>query len=421
MKATTVRKHIGTTILSRPTIWFGAILACCLGQNLHPALAAPGSWTRKAPMPMALDAHASCEVDGILYVIGGHKDVGVYTQLPTLFAYDPKTDSWTRKKDMPTARRWPAACVVDGVIYVIGGGGMFSPALNALEAYDPKTDTWMAKAHFPAARSSVAACAVDGIIYGIGGVIGTISAGNMQALATVEAYDPKTDQWTPKTRLPKAAAFHLANAVDGLIYVFSEKDTFAYDPKTDRWTRKAPIPTWSLNSLFATSSVVDGIAYLFGGSSDDGWTTYDLTLAYDPVQNRFTAKRKIPVTCEAAATATIDGKIYHSGGANQDPVMRPVGAVYYDSLWVFDPQGGVTPQLLSLNRESPDRVRLAWQGEAGRLYGVESKLNLATGTWTRINFSTGSNSILATNELVEATCPVPSADTSRFFRVLEAN
>ena len=81
----------------------------------------------------------------------------------------------------------------------------------------------------------------------------------------------------------------------------------------------------------------------------------------------------------------------------------------------------MTPQISGLTIESPDRVRLAWQGEVGRLYGVESKLNLATGPWTRINFSTGSNSILATNALVEATCAVPSADTSRFFRVLEAN
>jgi len=71
MKAITVRKHIGTTLLSRPTIWFGAILACCLGHHLNSASAAPGSWTRKANMPMALDAHASCEVDGILDVVPG--------------------------------------------------------------------------------------------------------------------------------------------------------------------------------------------------------------------------------------------------------------------------------------------------------------------------------------------------------------
>ena len=36
-------------------------------------------------------------------------------------------------------------------------------------------------------------------------------------------------------------------------------------------------------------------------------------------------------------------------------------------------------------------------------------------------FSAGTNSILATNGVVEATCTVPSPDTNRFFRVLEAD
>ena len=71
MKAITVRKYIGTTIRSRRTICFGAILAGCLGQSLHPALAAPGSWNRKADMPIARGGHAACEVDGVLYVIPG--------------------------------------------------------------------------------------------------------------------------------------------------------------------------------------------------------------------------------------------------------------------------------------------------------------------------------------------------------------
>jgi N-acetylneuraminic acid mutarotase len=227
MNATTMKKHLTPTIPSRRLIGPLTVFACCLCLNSQPALAAPGSWTLKAPMPTAFDAHASCEVDGILYVIGGHKDVGVYTQLPTLFAYDPKTDSWTRKRDMPTARRWPGACAVDGIIYVIGGGCMFSPATNAVEAYDPKTDTWVTKAHLPTARSGVGACAVDGIIYAIGGAIGTIGAGGMQGLATVEAYDPKTDQWSPKKALPTPCPFAAANAVNGIIYTFFDKGTFA--------------------------------------------------------------------------------------------------------------------------------------------------------------------------------------------------
>ena len=127
------------------------------------------------------------------------------------------------------------------------------------------------------------------------------------------------------------------------------------------------------------------------------------------------------MTCEAAACATIGGKIYLSGGANQDPIKHPVGAVYYDSLWVFDPQGGVTPKIKSLTIENTNSVRLVRQGEPGRLYGVQSTVDLAKGQWTWVNFSTATNSILATNALVEATCAASPADPKRFFQILEAN
>jgi hypothetical protein len=308
---------------------------------------------------------------------------------------------------------------VDGIIYAIGGGGMADPVTGAVEAYDPKTDTWVAaKTEMPTPRCGHTACAVDGIIYTIGGVRAV--GGNPVVMPTVEAYDPKTDQWTPKAQLPIAAGFLVARAVNGVIYAFAGKRTFAYDPQTDSWTTKAPIPDGSLNCRGSASSVADGIVYLFGGDSADLYTTYDLTLACDPVQDGFTAKRKIPMKCLLAAAATIDGKIYLTGGGNADLGVY-ANNVLYDTLWVFDPQGGVAPQLLSLNRDTADSARLAWQGEAGRLYGVQSTLNPATGLWTRVSFTTGTNSILATNALVEATCAVPSADTSRFFRVLEAN
>ena len=143
-------------------------------------------------------------------------------------------------------------------------------------------------------------------------------------------------------------------------------------------------------------------------------------LAYDPAQDRFTARRKMPRTRCGAGCAVIDGKIYLAGGVSKEPIVNP-DAIYYTVVDVFDPQGGVTPQILSLTCESTNQVRLVWQGEAGISYGVESRPNVATGAWTRATFTSGTNSVLATNALVEATCIVPTVDTNRFFRVLEAN
>jgi hypothetical protein len=93
----------------------------CLALLPH-AIAAPGSWTQKADMPGQTSTPASCVVDGILYVMGGHYPYD--TALKTVWAYDPKTDSWTRKTNMPTARRFAVAAAVDEIIYVVGGSGI---------------------------------------------------------------------------------------------------------------------------------------------------------------------------------------------------------------------------------------------------------------------------------------------------------
>jgi hypothetical protein len=202
---------------------------------------------------------------------------------------------------------------------------------------------------------------------------------------------------------------------NGLIYAFMGTNTFAYDPQADQWTTKAKFSSRSMGLMSAT---VDGIIYLFGGMTEDLGGSFDFTLAYDPAQDRFTARRKMRQTWVTAGCGVIDGKVYLAGGVSIEPVVNP-NPVYYKTVDMFDPQGGVMPQILSLACESTNRVRLSWQGEAGILYGVQSRPNLASGSWTRNTFSTGTNSVLATNALVEATCLVPTADTNRFFRVLE--
>jgi len=308
------RKHVTASGLLVSALWF------CL---LSPVLAAPGSWTQKADIPLPSSTPAACVVDGILYVIGGHYPFT--TALRQVFAYDPRTDSWTRKTDMPTARRFLAGAAVDGIIYVIGGSsGPFDTRvpLKTVEAYDPKTGTWVTKADMPTARELLAACTVDGIIYAIGG-----GADFYHPYATVEAYDPDRD--------------------------------------------------------------------------------------------RFTSRRKMPRTRMTAACGAIDGKIVLAGGVSKDPAAYP-DSVYYRAVDVFDPQGGVPPQILSATLETTNRLRLVWQAEAGIKYGVESSPEVVTNRWTPVTLPTGST-VTATNELVETSCLVTPGEPRRFYRVLEAN
>ena len=134
-----------------------------------------------------------------------------------------------------------------------------------------------------------------------------------------------------------------------------------------------------------------------------------------PTLDRFSARRKMLRTRMTSACGAIAGKIYLAGGVREDPVVFSA-AVYSRNLDVFDPQGGVTPQILSGSLESSNWFRLVWQAEAGIKYGVESSPN-ATGPWTRATLPTGTT-VTATNGVIETKCTVPSGQAKRFFRVL---
>ncbi|MGH2374941.1 MAG: Kelch repeat-containing protein [bacterium] len=63
-------------------------------------------------------------------------------------------------------------------------------------------------------------------------------------------YDPATDRWGLRARLPTARSGVGAAVLGGRIFVFGGEETgrvFAenemYDPSTDSWTAMAPMPT----------------------------------------------------------------------------------------------------------------------------------------------------------------------------------
>jgi N-acetylneuraminic acid mutarotase len=397
-----------SSLLDGKACFFCAFLCLCFGGS---TFAAPGSWIRKGDMPDPRSTAAGCVVDGIFYVLGGHYPY--QTAHKTVWAYDPRTDSWTPKADMPSGRHFHTVVAVDGIIYVVGGSGDGFPGEPVLPvaAYDPKTDAWTNGSNMLTGRAGLAACAVDGIIYAIGGLPARYTPSS-----TVEAYDPKANQWSRKASVPRTLSFPTASVANGLIYVFQGGNTFAYDSKSDHWTSRA---TFSPLSEGLMSATVDGTIYLFGGTDASWLESFDFTLAYDPAQDRFSARRKMPRTRITSACGVIDGKVFLAGGLDKEPLIYP-DAVYYAILDVFDPQGGVTPKILSTTLENTNLLRLTWQAEAGMKYGVESCPAFPTNRWTRVALPTGTN-VTAANGIVETTCPVIPANPRRFFRVFEAN
>jgi predicted amidohydrolase/N-acetylneuraminic acid mutarotase len=299
-----------------------------------------GTWFSRKEMPAAAVTCASCTLDGLLYVMGGHDNRAASHALTNVWAYDPLTDQWTARAPLPTARHFlnQSAAAVDGNIYVVGGTGMGipGPIIREVAVYNPKTDTWRNGAPMPTGRATLTACAVDGIIYAIGGAV----EGNQQS-AVVEAYDPKTNQWSKKRSMPQGRWFLTASVVDGQIYVFHGTDVFVYDPKTDTWTTKAS--HFSPYSWGLMSAEVDGTIYLFGGFTADWSGGYDFTLAYDPVRDEFTQRRPMLRTRGVAACVAIDGKIYLAAGVSKEPVVNP-DSVLYRELDVFDPEVEFTPE-----------------------------------------------------------------------------
>lgn len=374
----------------------------------------PGSWASKANMPIAVAGAAAAELDRVLYVAGGDCLASPHVT-NAFFAYRLDTDSWTRKADMPTARVAADAVAVDGIVCVMGGGDIRAEVVTrVVEAYDPKTETWTTRTPMPAARLCPTCCTLKGLVYVIGGYDANGSRSD-----ALECYDPKTDRWTRKRSLPSPTGGQAAQVVGNKLYVFDENSTFAYDPTADVWTRKASFPA-GFRCYHTAAGTVNGLIYLLGGLGQDGTHAHALSLAYDPAQDRFTGRRMVPVPCGEAAAVTVDGKIYLAGGFSGNPFAGS-GAVYYNSLRVFDPQGGVYPRILSLSRPSSDTVRLAWQGEAGRRYGVESAFGSIHGTWTRLRFPDGSLTIQPVDTSVETTLTVPPTAGARYFRVVEAD
>ena len=128
-----------------------------------------------------------------------------------------------KRANMPTNRDGFGVGVVDDLIYAIGGGGWpqagnGGPFLTLIEEYDPKINRWGMKGDMPEVKLSFSTVVLDTEIYQIGGF--TWQNRVPTYLATVDVYNPQTEEWRNIPPMPTPFIPFGAAVVDGNIYVF---------------------------------------------------------------------------------------------------------------------------------------------------------------------------------------------------------
>jgi N-acetylneuraminic acid mutarotase len=221
-------------------------------------------WAKKRPMRLASHHVAFASLNNKIYAFGGfaypESGAPAWNPINNAWEYDPATDEWKELAPMPTKRGAASAGVANGKIYVTGGANSLPgvtengihPArphnvVATVEEYDPATNTWKTVRSLLLARNHHAAVGAGDKVYVIGGRVGAaFISGTSNNVDLVEMYDPATDMWMPRARMPTARSAIGAGVYNNQIlvaggegqdqrFLAAFKAVEAYDPALNRW------------------------------------------------------------------------------------------------------------------------------------------------------------------------------------------
>jgi len=293
---------------------------------------ARGSWTRRAPLPVATAEVGVAELNGKVYVVGGtaSRDAGTPSAASTLvLCYDPPSDHWDELTPLPFQASHAAVTAMGGLLYVIGGlsGNVHLGPHREAVVYDPASGEWAELPSLPNPRGSMGVAAVDGAIHVFGGHdssrIETITAPDgyqlqvgVGTVAIHDVYSPGQAAWDAAAPLQGPSRDHMGVAVlNGLVHVFGGRvndysDMLerhdVYDPRSDTWTSAAPLPEPRSAGAF---TVLQGLAIYAGGECRPGGAIFS------PDTDTWTELTPLPEARHAFGGATVGNTAFFAGGA----------------------------------------------------------------------------------------------------------
>lgn len=279
-----------------------------------------GCWSSEAPLPVNILDPGGAAFDGKVYVVGGK--TSSTTHVSTVYVYDTAAKTWGSAPDLPgPAVENPAVVAHGGKLYAFGGStSPFSGAVANAAVFDPATNAWTALPEMATARGGAAARVLDGKIYVVGGM-----AGDGASLASVEIFDPVAGSWTSGVPMSTRRDNAGAASIGGTMYVFGGRTrdadgtapaatlatVEAFDPSTGTWTPRSSAPTARRAMGVAT---IEGHAVVLGGEATSDGKTFAETELYDPVTDTWRALTSMPTGRHGLAVSMVNGRIHTIGG-----------------------------------------------------------------------------------------------------------
>jgi N-acetylneuraminic acid mutarotase/glucose/arabinose dehydrogenase len=285
-----------------------------------------GTWSTKAPLPVAILDAGGTELDGKLYFLAGKTSAG---RRRTLYAYDPATNAWQQRASLPTAYpavENPAVVAFNHKLYSFGGQtASFGSSVTNAAVYDPGTNAWTMLPAMPVARGGAAAEVIGTKAYLVGGFD---TAGN--SLASLSIYDLQAGTWSTgasmATRRDNPMSAVLTQGGSQKLFVFGGRTRNAdgtvttdilasvemYDPATNTWTPRTAMPTARRTGVVGT---LNGKAQVMGGErSTTASGTFAANEEYDPATDSWRSLASMLTPRHGAVAGTIGGFVYVAGG-----------------------------------------------------------------------------------------------------------
>jgi len=229
---------------------------------------------------------------------------------PALLPVEDTESPWHEQAQMPTRRAYIALAAAEGQILAIGG--LTPEGVTAtVEAYDPENDVWTPRDDKPTPAAYISAVTIGAAVFVPGGCDdrGT-------PMRVVEVYDTWTDSWHEVSPLPEPRCAYALAYLGQRLYVFGGWNgeryvatVYVYDPQTDAWAEGSAMRS---GQGFAAAAALEGRLYVVGGY--DGERELTTCTAYDPLTETWMECAPLTVGRGGLGLVALGNQLYAIGG-----------------------------------------------------------------------------------------------------------